>query len=238
MTIFAADTSGKTCSAAVMKDGRVVFEGLINRGLTHSETFLSLCDEVFCGAGCAPSDVDYFAVTRGPGSFTGLRIGMGVIKGFAFPMNKPCAAVPTLEAMARGVLFSDAVIAPVIDARRERVYCAAYLMRLDGKLVKIMEECVLSLEELRDSLLKFMLPVLFVGDAKDICSSFCEEELTVVGAPKHFEPLRASAVAAVALEHIEEGKTVFAEQLAPFYMQKSQAQRELEKRVKDAESKS
>ena len=233
MTIFAADASGRTSSAAVVKDGELIFESFMNKGLTHSETFLTLCDTVFSGAGCGPADIDCYAVTRGPGSFTGLRIGMGVVKGLAFPFNTPCAAVSTLEALAKSVLFSDAVITPVIDARRDRVYCAAFLMRLDGELVRLLDDAVLSLDELKTKLLEFRLPVLFVGDARESCGAFSAEDLAVLTVPGFAGYLRASFVAEAAASQIARGETVPAERLAPVYLQQSQAERELERKGRE-----
>ncbi|MEG2259910.1 MAG: tRNA (adenosine(37)-N6)-threonylcarbamoyltransferase complex dimerization subunit type 1 TsaB, partial [Oscillospiraceae bacterium] len=110
MIIFAVDSSSCAGSAAVYKDGTILAESFANVGLTHSETLMVLCDEVFRRSGIGPCDVDYFAVTSGPGSFTGLRIGMGTVKGMAFATRKPCVAVPTPEALACGLAPCDRLI--------------------------------------------------------------------------------------------------------------------------------
>lgn len=232
MTIFALDASSKSGSAAIWKDGDILAESFLNIGLTHSETLLPLCDEVFRNAGTEPSDIDYYAVTCGPGSFTGLRIGIGTIKGLAFSDNKPCVAVPTLEALAYGCLFSDAVIVPVIDAKRNRVYCAAFLMQFNGKLQRIQKDDVLPLSELKEKLKAYQIPAFFVGDAYELCYNECKDELPVVPTPRHLSELRAASVAAVAKQYIDEGKTVSAEALAPFYMQDSQAERQRKEKEK------
>ena len=227
MLIFALDSSGASGSAAIAKNGIIVSERFLNTGLTHSETLLCLCDGVFSDAGLSPYDMDYFAASSGPGSFTGLRIGIAAIKGMAFAAGKPCVGVPTLEAIAESVLFSDAVIVPVIDARRNRVYCAAFLRRLDGGSVRILKDDVLTLEQLRERCLEFHLPVLFAGDANKICSDFCNGAFTIVNSGQPCGFPRASAVAMKAMEYIGLGKTVSAGELTPFYMQQSQAEREL-----------
>lgn len=230
MTIFALDASSKSGSAAIWKDGEILAENFLNIGLTHSETLLPLSDEVFRDVGLSPSDIDYYAVTCGPGSFTGLRIGIGTIKGFAFPNNTPCVAVSTLEALAFCCLFSDAVIVPVIDARRNRVYCAAFLMQFNGKLHRIQDDEILSLPELGEKLKNYRLPVVFVGDAGELCYNEYRKTFAVVPTPHHLSTLRASAVAAAAKEYIDAGKILSSAALSPFYMQESQAERQRKKK--------
>lgn len=227
MLIFAVDSSGATGSAAIVRDEILVSERFLNTGLTHSETLLSLCDGVFSDTGYSPSDIDYYAVSSGPGSFTGLRIGISAVKGMAFAEDKPCVGISTLEAYSRSVLFSDAVITPVLDARRDRVYCAAFLKQLDGKLTRILKDSIMTIEDLTETLTSFRLPVLFVGDAGEICQSRCETKIAVIPAPGYLKYLRASSVAAAAYEQILLGNTLSAGKLVPNYIQQSQAEREI-----------
>ena len=115
MIIFSLDSSSKSASAAVVRDGVILSESFANIGLTHSETLLELCDEALRRASVTPREVDFFAVTSGPGSFTGLRIGMGLIKGMAFATKKPCVGVPTFEALAFGVLGTKRTVVATCD---------------------------------------------------------------------------------------------------------------------------
>lgn len=225
MIIFAAESSGSPASAAALKDGDTVAETFVNNGLTHSETLLPICDETFKKAGITPNDVDYFAVTSGPGSFTGLRIGMALIKGMAFAKNAPCVAVPTLEALAFGVGETDRIILPVLDARRNRVYCAAFKYGVPPE--RIMEDTVLSLSELKERFRGNRL--LLVGDAAEMCYNYLLEDCDRVIADNI--DIHASHAARLAEIYIKNGKTVSADALAPVYIQLPQAERELKKKL-------
>ena len=221
MTVFAVDSSSKAASAALLCDGVLRAESYADVGLTHSETLLELCDEVFRRAKLTPADVDLFAVTAGPGSFTGLRIGMGIIKGMAFAADKPCVAVPTLEAVAFGMCPTDRVVVPVCDARRGRVYCGAF--RCDGEPERLFDDCVLTYAELGEKLAGQR--VLFAGDAAQAC---CRELGGVldgaVPSPARALP-RAGCAAVAAVRLAGRGAAVGAGALKPSYLQISQAER-------------
>lgn len=132
LNILALDTSAKAASCAVYKDKLLVCEGFLNAGLTHSVTIMPMVNDMLSRANLALQDIDVFAVSSGPGSFTGLRIGISAVKGMAFALNKPCAAVSTLEALAYNVAAFHGIIAPAMDARRSQFYTALFRGQLEA----------------------------------------------------------------------------------------------------------
>lgn len=227
MTIFAADSSSAACSAAILRDGRIVAESYSNVGLTHSETFMVVCDEVFGRAGLEPSDMDYFAITSGPGSFTGLRIGMGAIKGMAFAAAKPCVAVPTLEALAWGCLGGDRTVVATCDARQRRVFAAAFSVRDEVReLAPVRALPIVELGEIHKN-----DRVLFVGDAALLCYTELKNKLDCRAAMPANQYVRAANVAVAASYKVERGLICSAGELAPDYAQPSQAERNRRERT-------
>lgn len=225
MIIFACDSSGRTASASILKDNQIISEELVDEGLTHSEMLMPLCERVFNAAGMTPDDIDYFAVSCGPGSFTGLRIGIGVIKGMALAVNKPCVAVPTLEALASSCKETGVTVIPVCDARRGRVFCSSF--RKDNYITRLTEDTVLETEKLSELFGSGMN--VFVGDAAEICyNTFCSGYSVSAGDSN----VNSEFVAQAAIGYIERGMAVSAESLSPFYLQLSQAERELSEKKK------
>ena len=153
MNILAVDTAGKTAAVAVLRDDVLLYEAQCNNGLTHSETLLPMIDTALKAAGLTVDDLDVLGVTNGPGSFTGLRIGVATAKGLAWAEDKDCAPCSTLESMAWPLaFFRDAVIVCAMDARRKQVYNA--LFQTDGeRLTRLSPDRAISLEELGDCLL-------------------------------------------------------------------------------------
>ncbi len=220
MTIFACDSSGRAASAALVRDGEVISERFSDAGRTHSETLMPLCAEVFGEAGLGPCDVDCFAVSAGPGSFTGLRIGVGAVKGMAFAAGAQCVAAPTLEAYAYMRTDFCGVVVPVCDARRGRVYCAAFDVR-GGAVRRISPDAVREASAL-DPLFGGE-DILFVGDSAQLCYNIYRRR----GMEFDGALLRASAVARCAEACLARGEAVSANDLRPFYLQLSQAERQL-----------
>ena len=149
MNILAIDTAGKTAAVAVMRDDTLLYEMASNTGLTHSETLLPMVDTALKACGLTPAQLDLYAVTNGPGSFTGLRIGLAAVKGLAFAANTPCAGVSTMAALAYGVCGEGTVIGAQ-DARRGQVYWAGFDLATHARLTPDAAEPVTALEELRD----------------------------------------------------------------------------------------
>ena len=149
MLLLSVDSSAVTASAALTKDGRVIKSEFINKGLTHSETLLPLIENVM--EGCAYKRLDAIAVTAGPGSFTGVRIGVATVKGLAFPCDIPCISVSTLEAIAYNFTDENAVICAVMDARRMQFYNALFKVE-NGRVTRLCEDRAISIDALREEL--------------------------------------------------------------------------------------
>ena len=147
MKILAVDTSTSAATAAIMEDGRLITEFILNISRAHSQKIMGIIDELFVKSGIKPSEIDLYACSAGPGSFTGLRIGAAIIKGMAQTFGKPVAAVPTLDAMAYSLYNCTGLICPMLDAQREMVYSSLYCWD-KGRLKKLQDLGVIKIEEL------------------------------------------------------------------------------------------
>lgn len=223
MIILAMESSGKPASVAVMKDGVLLGQYFQNSGLTHSRTLLSMTESILNNLNLSARDIDITAVARGPGSFTGVRIGVAAAKGFAWGAGHPVCGVSALEAMAYSYKREKVVICPVMDARRGQVYNALFEFQ-DGNLQRICEDRAVSLEELSSELMSYALPVTLMGDAADMAA----EQLKNTGVIYDTAPalLRVQTAFGVALAASFSQPTDAAE-LEPFYLRPSQAEREL-----------
>ena len=161
MYVLAVDSSSVSGSVALLNDEQVLFEEIIHTGLNHSQTLLPAVAELFARTGRKNSDIDLFAVTTGPGSFTGLRIGVSLIKGFALATSKPVAGVSTLEALSQNLFACRSVICPFMDAKKKQVYAALFNPRPDGVPEKIREETV---EDPRRFLETITTEIVLAGD--------------------------------------------------------------------------
>ena len=224
MNILAIDTSALTATAAVLCDGVLSGEISTTTKLTHSQTIMPMIDELLKKVNLDITDIDLFACSEGPGSFTGLRIGIGTIKGLAYGLGKDVVGISTLEALAHNIAFTPLVISPIMDARRGQVYNALY--KWSGtKLECIQEPRALSLEELCGELTE---DTVFVGDGVGVHREKITElmgEKAFFAPPQH-QLQRAGSVAYAAL-----GKTaVKAAELTAIYLRKPQAEREREEK--------
>ncbi len=229
MLILAFETSAKAGSVALMRDGKLLGEYYQNTGLTHSQTLLSMAQELLASCGLTPKDVEAVAVAAGPGSFTGVRIGVAAAKGFSWGAQLPCYGVSTLEAMARNA-GTDGYVLPVMDARRSQVYTALF----EGTVRK-MEDSAIALEDLKEKL-RGLGKILLVGDGAELCYRTLSSEIPeLVLAPEHRQHQRAAGVALAAEAAIARGESGDAAALTPNYLRLSQAERErLEKEKREA----
>ncbi len=234
MTILAIDTSSQAASCALWRDGALAGEFFCNVGFTHSQTAMPMVEALLSITGYALSNVDLLAVTTGPGSFTGLRIGISSIKGMALALDKPCAGVSTLEALAAGVPGFEGYVAPVMDARRNQVYTALFRCR-KGVQERLAPDRALSVEELGKTLATLDGPVMLVGDGSVLCYQALQNLPNLLLAPEGCRHQRAGWVAAVAAKLAEQQKLVSADQLAPVYLRLPQAERERMEREKQAD---
>ncbi len=224
MNILAVDSSALTATAAVMADGQIKSEMSFTTSLTHSETVMPMIDEVLKKANLAINDIDLFACSEGPGSFTGLRIGIGTVKGLAYGLDKKVCGISTLEALAHNISYTDFLIAPIMDARRSQVYNALYKYE-NGVLITVTEPRALDVEELCNEIKE---RVIFVGDGVKVYKDKIAELLgdkAFFAAPQHCLQ-RAASVAFAALDRIP----VSPEELSVVYLRKPQAEREREER--------
>ncbi len=232
MKVLAIDTSTAVAAIALMDDEKLLGEYSLNNKKTHSQKLMVMIKEIFKDLEIMPSDIDVFAASTGPGSFTGLRIGVTTAKAMAFATSKPVIGVPTLDALAYNVVTSSFIICPILDARNNQVFTALYQSK-DGKLERITEYLGIPVDELVQLIKEKNKTVIFTGDAIDLHRDYFITELS---GNCEFSPLamrlqRASSVAEIALKMAKEGKFESSFELVPFYLRKSQAERELEKKL-------
>ena len=225
MNIIALETSAKAVSAAITQNGRVLASGYQDTGLTHSRTLMPIVEHLFRNTGLTLQDMDAVAVSAGPGSFTGIRIGVSAAKGLAFAADKPAVGVSTLAAMARNVAFCDGVVVCAMDARRKQIYNALFLAQ-DGHLTRLTEDRAVALADLAEELRDDPRPKTVVGDGAQLCA----EALDGAGiacrlAPPHLIMQNAMSVALEAEHLAAEGGLVSAQALSPVYLRPPQAQR-------------
>ena len=226
MKILALETSAKSVSAAVTEDGVLLAHAYQNTGLTHSRTLMPLVDAMLKNSGMTPGDMDLIAVAAGPGSFTGLRIGVSAAKGLAWTLDLPCCGVSTLEAMAQNLRHMDAVIICAMDARRNQIYNAVFDASL-GQLVRRVPDRAIGLEALADELKNDDKMKIVVGDGAQLCYTYLVEAgIPCCLAPEHLRMQNAVGVALAAAEMAARGETVPARDLTPNYLRLSQAERE------------
>lgn len=231
MKILAVDSSAKACSAAIVEDNKVLGSFFINTALTHSQTLVPMIDAVLKNTSTDIDTIDTFAVSAGPGSFTGVRIGVAAIKGIAMPLEKPCASVSTLEAMPYNLLSENCIAACVMDARCNQVYNAIFEVN-NGKVVRLCDDRALSTDELLNELKEFDKKIFLVGDGAELCYNFYKEVLeNIYLAPENIRYQNAVGVAFAAFNK----KTVSSDELMPTYLRLPQAQRELKKRMENKE---
>ena len=236
MKILALDTSSIVATVAVMEDEKLIAEIILNYKKTHSEKLMPMIEEILNHCEMEPKEIDVFAASLGPGSFTGLRIGMTTVKAMAQALNKPVVGVPTLEGLAYNVLYADGLICPIIDAQRDMVYTALYRWEGTG-LQEVMEQQVLSVEDLINDLRDKNEKVIFVGDAVDKFRNKLEESLDTQAnfPPTMVSMPRAASIAQLAKIKVLKGESMEASQLVPLYMRKSQAEHQYDERMKGRE---
>ena len=230
MNIVGIDTSGPAASCAVMMDGMVRELIAMNRGLTHSETIMPALDQVMSAAGLSCRNVDCFAAVAGPGSFTGVRIGVCAAKGLAHAWNKPCARIDALEALAMNYQGFDGLACPILDARRGQVYCAAFDMK-DGLPARALSDGAMELSAFL-ALLPKDKRLVFLGDGLRVHEARIREALPeAVIAPANLRDLRADAACLLAAARPKEWMEPKA--LTPIYLRAPQAERERARRLSE-----
>ena len=229
MKILALDTTAVVASVALCEDETLLAEYTVNNGNTHSETLLPMIESILRFFSCTPDDVDLFAASAGPGSFTGVRIGASTLKGLAFDTKKPCIGVSTLEALAKNLSHVNALVCPVMNARRKQVYTALFRMK-NGTCERLMDDSAIAIAELDEILKGYDEPIYLVGDGYAIT----KELLTVPteDTPERLRHQSAHSVATVARKIYEDGIRTSDMEMMPTYLRPSQAERERAEREK------
>ena len=229
MKILAIDSTATAASVAVTDDDKLLAEYTLLNGNTHSETLLPMIEDILLRLGISAKDIELFACSVGPGSFTGVRIGTATVKGLAFATNKPCVGVSTLEALAYNLVGFEGLLCPVMNARRSQVYTA--LFSSDGNtLTRITDDAAMAISELDDMLSQKNAPVRFCGDGYDITL----KELTktdLIATPERLRTQSAYSVACVALKKYRNGEAVSDTELVSTYLRPCQAERERNERL-------
>ena len=231
MKIAAIDSSGMVASVAILEDDIILAQYSVNYKKTHSQTLLPMLDEIIKMTECDLQTIDAIAVAKGPGSFTGLRIGSATAKGLGLALDKPIVEVPTLEAMAYQLYGAGRLICPLMDARRNQVYTGAYLfIDTDNGVTfeTIKEQCAVSIDEMIAFINETGRSVIYLGDGVPVYRDVLMEKTKVnyCFAPPHCNRQDAGALAALARVYFERGQTVSAAEHRPDYLRLSQAERE------------
>ena len=232
MLILAFETSAKAGSVALLDDKKLLGESYNNTGLTHSQTLMVMAEDLLKQCGKTVSDVTAVAVAEGPGSFTGVRIGVAAAKGFAWGGQLPCYGVSTLASMAETLGVYEGHVCACMDARRNQVYNAIFLAE-DGKLERFSEDRAIALSDLQTELEHIDGPIFLVGDGAALTYNTLKDAVpSLILPPEHRMHQRASGVAIVAAKEIAAGASGDANALTPNYLRLSQAERERLERSK------
>lgn len=230
MKYLVLEGSAAAASCALLEDQKVLGEFFVNIPQTHSQTLLPMAESLLKTCGTAPGELDFFAVTRGPGSFTGLRIAIAAAKGLAMAAGKPCVGVSTLEGLARNLAGFEGTAAAVMDARCGQLYAGLFSLE-GGEVIRAEEDCAVSIGELGEKLERIKKPVFLVGDGAELCYNKLMETKSAGDrlrlAPPHLRYQRAAAVGAAALAAWIRGEALDAGELVPAYLRLPQAEREL-----------
>lgn len=229
MKILSLDTTAEVCTAALCENEKLIAEMTVNTGNTHSQTLLPVVEQILKISETDIGEIDCFACSTGPGSFTGVRIGVSTIKGIAYGKNKPCISVSTLEALANNLVGFDGIICPVMNARRNQVYNALFEC-VGDKITRLCPDRALSIDELDEELSKFEKPVYLVGDGYEITSNGLKTTKPQF-VPERQRVQSAYSVSRCALEKYKNGETLTDRQLVPIYLRPSQAERERNERL-------
>jgi tRNA threonylcarbamoyladenosine biosynthesis protein TsaB len=230
MNILSIDSASKVATVAITNENGLIAEYTLNNKLEHSVLLMDMIDKILKDSDLTIDNIDGFAVSKGPGSFTGLRIGMATIKGLSFGSNKPYVSISSLDSLAYSLINFDGIICPIIDALRDSVYTCLYKNN-NGNLDALTDYSALDLEELVSLLKEKGEKVIFTGDGLVKHKEYLKNNLENCHfPPNHLSLLRASSLGELGLKLLLEGN-VDDPNSSPFYLKKPQAQRELEKRL-------
>ena len=234
MKILAFDSTAKVASCAVLEDGRVLAVYGIDNGLTQSELLLPMAEGILKSLGLGFDGIDAYAVSVGPGSFTGVRIGVSLVKGLAFGKNVPCIEVSTLDALAENLSGLEGILAPCMDARRNQVYNALFSCR-GGEIKRLTEDRAISLSDLAEELRSFTDNKIYLsGDGYSVAKTALEKSgIITENTPELLINENAASVAKIAYKKYLAGEYVSDKEISPTYLRLPQAERERLERLKN-----
>ena len=231
MKILAVDTTAKAASVCLAQEEKIIGSFFIDTALTHSRTLMPMIEALLSNTETKPEELNAIAVNAGPGSFTGVRIGVAAVKGLAFAHSIPCVSVSTLESMAYNCLGGDCVVCAVMDARCSQVYNAIFRVKGD-KIERLCDDRALALTDLKEELLRIDGNIVLVGDGATVSYDYLKADVpNLTLAPINSRIQTAVSTAMAAFESLKRGETVSAAELMPVYLRLPQAQRELNKRL-------
>lgn len=230
MKILALDSSAEICTVALCDDEKLICELTLNVGHTHSQTLLPCIEQLLSLSETKINDIDLLACTVGPGSFTGVRIGVATVKGLAFEHNIPCIGISSMDSLARNLSYCEGILCPVMDARREHVYNALYSCS-GGIITRICQDRLISVDELDRELAKSDEKIYLSGDAYRMCTGNFKSA-TIQHTPEGMRHSRGYSVAMCALDSFREGNAINHFELSPVYLRPSQAERERIEKMK------
>lgn len=233
MKILCLDSATESATAAIIDEDKLLGEITFNYKKQHSTIMMPMIDNLLTSTDLSIEDIDGFVVSKGPGSFTGLRIGMATIKGLAQPTGKPFVSISTLDALANNLFFSTGVICPIMDALRGNVYTNFYKV-CNGSLEALGESEILSIEELINKLKNYNEPIHFIGDGTYKFKETLAENLNnAYFAPTHLNLVKASSLGEIGLRRLKNGEKEDVFTSAPIYLRPSQAEREYEEKLRN-----
>ena len=234
LKILALDCSATPASVAILEDEKILAFSYTNVKLTHSQTLMPMVENLLKASLTDLNDIEGFAISAGPGSFTGVRIGISVIKGLSIAQNKPCVAVSTLIALAQNYIENDCYICAVMDARCNQVYNAIFEID-NGCITRLCDDRAIMCDQLLkeiESLSQKGKPIVIVGDGTDVFAPYCVNINNVKKSHPKNRFQNAAGVGITALEEFKKGNTLTNEQLLPIYLRLPQAERELKNKEK------
>ena len=238
MKLLALECSAGPASAAIWEDGKILSSAFVNVKLTHSQTLMPMVESALSSSLTKLEEIEGIAITSGPGSFTGIRIGISAAKGLAMPGNLPCAGLSTLFAIAHNFIGTDCLVCAVMDARCGQVYHGLFDIS-EGKVTRLAEDEAVSAKNLSEKLKKVSQNrkkrVIIAGDGAEVFAPFAADIPFAIVAPEKDRFQNAASVAIAAAPLFEARQTVTAEELLPFYLRLPQAERERRERIKKSE---
>lgn len=231
MKILSIECSAKSASCAIVSEDKIIGSSFINVGLTHSQTLLPAVSDLLCNTKTNIKDINAFAISAGPGSFTGIRIGISAVKGMALVENTPCISVSTLYAIAQNFRDRDAVVCTVMDARCKQVYAALFRVK-DGKVKRLCEDKAVKSEDFAKEImrLRYKCPIIIAGDGAEVFFPFVQRRKNIILADLPLRLQNGVGVGLAAIEEYKKGNTWAPEKLLPIYLRLPQAERELKEK--------